>query len=120
MKANAQLLMSLMVLRMMRKMPVCLLPESDGPSSLRSYSSNTANEKVTLLCDSPSKADANFRAPDLIREKFSGNPDIKGTYKNSRTIMRKFKVQQILSNINDTINRKKVVSTSFILIRDLK
>jgi hypothetical protein len=38
-----------------------------------------------------------FRAPDLIREKFSGGPDIKGTYKNCRKIMRKFKMQQHLS-----------------------
>ena len=34
--------------------------------------------------------------------------------------MRKFKMQQNLSKINGTITQKKVVSTSFMLVRDLK
>jgi hypothetical protein len=39
---------------------------------------------------------SNFRAPDLIRKKFSGGPGIKETYKNWRKIKREFKMQQHL------------------------
>ena len=39
---------------------------------------------------------ANFRAPDLSRENFLGDPDIKGIYKICRKIKRKFKMQQHL------------------------
>ena len=59
---------------------------------------------------------SNFRAPDLIREKFSGGPDIKGTYKNCRKIKRKFKMQQHLQKARIdaggyfVVNREKLGS----------
>ena len=38
----------------------------------------------------------NFRAPDLSRISFSGDPDNNRTYKNCRKIKRKFKMQPYL------------------------
>jgi hypothetical protein len=46
---------------------------------------------------------SNFRAPDPNREYFSGGLDIETIYKICSKNKRKFKVQQVLSKINNKI-----------------